>query len=418
MQDTMSAAPLFISELRCQDPRTRAYLGSPSLVRLASGALLASHEFFGPGSPLDRYGEEFLTMVYRSEDDGASWRSILPVAGAFWSSLFRLGDAVYMIGTSAHDGDIVIRRSTDGGYTWTRPHSPSTGLLFTGGPGRQPPNHHCAPVPVLLHGGRVWRGFEDNDETVPFAGGFRACVISAPQEADLLDAGSWTMSDKLRYDQGTDPRDFGLGSASGAGGVASDASTDAGAAPVAGADFTEFSGGMPGWLEGNVVAGPDGTVWDMLRVHAFPALNKAALVRVEGDGRRLSFDPGPGFIDFPGGGAKFTVRRDGETGLYWSLVNDMRRGERPVFRNRLTAVRSADLRSWERVCVLMEDDPERDPWESVRRTGFQYVDWQFDGPDILFLVRAACDGAPNWHDANRIIFGRLPGFRDIEKEKT
>lgn len=400
-------APQWISEIRFQDPRTETFVGSPSLVRLPDGNLLASHEFYGPGSPLDAHGEEFLTMVYRSGDQGRTWRSILPISGAFWGSLFLHGDAVYMIGTSAHDGNIVIRRSTDGGYAWTRPLAPSTGLLFEGGPGRRPPNYHCAPVPVLRHGGRIWRAFEDNDETVPFAGGFRACVLSAPDDADLLDAANWTMSVKLPYDPSTDPPGFGAAS-----GAVTDAASDA----AVDAAFPEFSGGTPGWLEGNVVAGPDGTVWDILRVHAFPVLNKAAMVRVEDGGRRLSFDPASGFIDFPGGGSKFTIRRDGQTGLYWSLVNDMSRGPRPAFRNRLSAVRSADLRSWTKVRTLMEDGETGNPEAAMRRTGFQYVDWQFDGPDIVYLARTAHGGARGWHDANRITFGRLPGFRDAWEE--
>ena len=142
------------------------------------------------------------------------------------------------------------------------------------------------------------------------------------------------------------------------------------------------------------------------------------MARVEEDGRRLRFDPSTGFIDMPGGGSKFTIRRDEATGLYWSLGNDMCRGERPVFRNRLSAFRSQDLRTWRRVRVLLEDDPDRDPLESVRQTGFQYVDWVFDGPDILYLVRTAYGGANSWHDANRITFGRLDGFRGLQEEGT
>jgi hypothetical protein len=45
-------------------------------------------------------------------------------------------------------------------------------------------------------------------------------------------------------------------------------------------------------------------------------------------------------------------------------------------------------------------------------TGFQYVDWHFDGPDIIYLVRTAWRGAANFHDANRITFHVLEGFRE------
>ena len=50
--------------------------------------------------------------------------------------------------------------------------------------------------------------------------------------------------------------------------------------------------------EGNIVQAPDGTLWNILRVNSRPAVNKAALVRVEDAGRRLTFDPQTGFIEF------------------------------------------------------------------------------------------------------------------------
>lgn len=59
----------------------------------------------------------------------------------------------------------------------------------------------------------------------------------------------------------------------------------------------------------------------------------------------------------------------------------------------------------------MTDTITPGPAESLRDTGFQYVDWQFDGDDIIYTVRTAYDGAHSFHDANRITFGRLPGFR-------
>ena len=45
---------MWISELRFQDAATQTYFGSPSIVRLPDGALLASHDYFGPGCPVNR----------------------------------------------------------------------------------------------------------------------------------------------------------------------------------------------------------------------------------------------------------------------------------------------------------------------------------------------------------------------------
>jgi hypothetical protein len=44
-------------------------------------------------------------------------------------------------------------------------------------------------------------------------------------------------------------------------------------------------------------------------------------------------------------------------------------------------------------------------------TGFQYADWQFDGDDLIYLVRTSYDGGHNYHDANRITFHRIEDFR-------
>jgi hypothetical protein len=386
----------WVSEVHYQNPETRTYVGSPSLLRLKDGSLLATLDYDGDRAPLNHEGEECLTSVYRSRDNGGSWQLLNHIVGAFWSNLFESEGRVYLLGNSAHDGHIVIRRSTDGGLTWTFPRDPESGLLFAAGPGRTPPNYHCAPVPMLVHQGRIYRAFEDNDETQVFASGFRSLVISAAEKTDLLRADSWRMSNRLAYDQQCDPPGFG-------------------AYP---ADYPHYLEGKnapepegrhsePGWLEGNVVADPRGQVWIVLRLNSFPVLNKAARIKVDGEGQSVSFDPNSGYLDFPGGASKFSIRREPGTGKYWTLVNDMEDGSQPIRRNRLSLYCSPDLDSWQRAAVLMRDDSEPDPVSSVLRTGFQYVDWQFDGDDIIYLTRTAYKGAPNFHDANRITFGRV-----------
>ena len=47
--------------------------------------------------------------------------------------------------------------------------------------------------------------------------------------------------------------------------------------------------------------------------------------------------------------------------------------------------------------------------------GFQYVDWQFDGDDLISVIRLAMAeerGLPQrQHDANFLVFLRIPDFR-------
>lgn len=374
-----------LTHIAYQDAATRTYLGSPSLVRLPedaaarTGEIVATHDYFGRGCPRNHEAEEHLTSVYRSADDGRSWHRVTHIANAFWSSLFWHRGALYLLGCSQQYGSIVIRRSDDGGDTWTHPAEGSSGLLFAGGRRREPPNYHCAPVPVLEADGRIYRAFEDCDPCV-WGSGFQSLVISADAGADLLDASSWRMSNHLPFDPVWAPQ--------------------------------SWQATCPGWLEGNVVASPDGRLLNLLRVNSTPAANVAAMIEIEDEGRRISFDPQRGFIDFPGGMSKFSIRRDPCTGIYVTLSNETTDRSRASQRNMLSLHTSEDLVRWERQITLLRDDLAHSWSDSIRLTGFQYPDWQFDGDDIIAAVRTAYRGAHNYHDANRITFHRIARWRD------
>jgi len=377
---------MHFTKLRYQDPATKTYLGSPSLARLANGDLLATHDYFGPGCPRNHEDEEHLTSVYRSSDDGQTWHNVTHIAGAFWSSLFTLDDVVYLIGASQQYGSIVIRRSTDNGNTWTHPQNARSGLLFGGGPRHTPPNYHCAPMPLCFKDGWLFRAFEDNTP-LDWPTGFQACVIFAYIEVDLLDAANWTMSTKLPFDPVWLPAAWG---------------------PLTRA----------GWLEGNIIEDREGQLWNILRFNAQTAdgtgcavWNKAAMVKIEDGGQRLTFDPTTGFIDLPGGHTKFTIRYDAHSDRYLTISNGVADVKQPSNRSELSLYVSRDLRTWEHRAVLLADDSRLPYMERCALIGFQYVDWQFDGDDLIYLSRTAYGGAHNFHDANRITFHRVRDFR-------
>ncbi|HUT01840.1 MAG TPA: hypothetical protein VM031_05260 [Phycisphaerae bacterium] len=371
---------LWIRQTDVSPNPSQLYCGSPSIVRLPNNNLLASHDWFGPAAPTDASGQYNRTSLALSNDDGKSWADIGDLDGQFWSGLFVHDGSVYTLGTSARYGSVVIRRSDDGGLTWTQPLDEHSGLLLAGGNGTAAPNYHTAPVPVLIKDGRIYRALEDNDP-LNWPGGFQSFVVSADLSSNLLEASSWTVSNKLGFNPAWVP-----------------------------AGWTTSS---PGWLEGNVVEAPNGEIWNILRFNADPEVDKAAIVRVSADGTLVTFDPANGFIDFPGGGHKFTIRRDPVTGLYFTLVNDNTDPNYPSQRNLLSLFASADLIIWEHLTTLLEDDQDLLWAQSVALTGFQYADWQFDGDDLIYLVRTAYDGAPNYHDANRVTFHRLEDFRGL-----
>lgn len=375
-----------LTQITVQDAATRTYLGSPSIVRLPDdaprgGDLVVTHDYFGPGCPHNQQDEEHLITVHRSADDGRTWSRVRHIADAFWSNLFYHRGALYLLGCSQQYGSIVIRRSEDGGDTWTRPIDAQSGLLVEGGPRREPPNYHCAPMPVLQVDGRLYRAFENCDPCT-WGSGFQSLVISADADADLLRAASWTVSNHLAFDPAWVPGEW-------------------------------EEPDVPGWLEGNMVQAPDGRLLNILRFNSTPVVDKAAIVQVHDEGRRVSFDPETGFIDLPGGMTKFVIRHDAETRLYVMLSNNNTDPSSPGQRNVLSLYVSEDLRRWRHVLTLLRDDLAHSWDESVRLTGFQYPDWHFDGDGIIAAVRTAYRGAHNFHDANRITFHRIEHWREL-----
>ena len=374
------------TSLRTQNPATFTYLGSPSLVCLNDRLFLASHDYFGPGCPRNQDGAQHLTSIYRSEDAGQNWTNLGHISGAFWSTLFQLESSLYLLGTSAEYGSVVIRRSQDAGFTWTHPQDDRSGLLLRGGPGNEPPNYHCAPVPVLVSGGRIYRAFENfrptTENTRWFAPDFLSFVISCPLDADLLDARNWTVSNALPFKKEWCPPAW--------------SSMD-----------------CPGWLEGNILEDPRGKLVNILRLHSDPLWDRAACIHLSPEGERARFDPSDGLLEFPGGKSKFTIRRDPETDIYLTLSNANLDQAAPTNRSVLSWHASLDLQTWHCLGILLQDDGSVPTSQAAAKVGFQYVDWQFCGDDLVYLVRTAYGGAHNFHDSNRITFHRLKNFRSI-----
>ena len=350
------------------------YVGSPSIVILDDGSYVASHDLFGGNSGFNESGQ---TKVFRSEDRGKSWKKVADLKEAFWSTLFTHKGELYLIGTSKRFGDVTIRRSTDGGVTWTDPKDANSGRLCEGA------QYHCAPMPVLVHNGRIWRAMEQCHPKKGWGVKFRAGMISAPVDSDLLKRESWTFSNFLSSSTSWVHDTFG------------------------------------GWLEGNAVATPDGEVVDILRVETKGYPEKGAVVRISADGKLAWFDPLSGFIDMPGGAKKFTIRYDKKSGLYWTLTNDVperhSKWKPGGIRNTLATACSKDLKNWTVTCnVLYHPD--------VSKHGFQYVDWQFDGDDMVVASRTAYDddagNARNMHDANFLTFHRVENFRTLTMDDS
>lgn len=363
------------------------FLSSPSLAILPGGNYAASYDISGKNP---RAGH---TVICTSSDRGKTWGQLAELTSQHWSTLFTHQDALWLLGVSTKGGRIQIRRSTDGGATWTTPEDGKSGVLAADG------KFHCGPTPVIVHAGRIWRGFE---EFAPKGNAriFAAFMLSAPANADLLNAASWTRSTAV-----TSKREW-------------------------------LNVRTPSWLEGNAVVTPSGALVDILRVESHPApgadlelpgaarniprFEVAAMLQISKDGRSASFDPARGFIHFVGSESKFTIRYDPVSRRYWSVVNRITNRRSGMDfehsphhqRNVISLTSSADLRDWQEHYRLLRYAEGSVVVKATSQVGFQYPDWQFDGEDIVAVSRTSWGGV-NYHDANHITFHRLEHFRTL-----
>lgn len=336
---------------------------SPSLVRLPDGGLLASHDIFWG------LGGQNLTKVFESQDQGNTWKYKSDIYPCFWGKLFIHHNNLYMLGTSTEYGELLIFESKDWGSSWSEPTT-----IISGG-SREEGGPHKAPMPVVSHNGRLWTAIDYGSWGI---GGHDSGVVSVSIDADLMNAENWAVSPFLPYN----PQWEGA-----------------------------IKGGKPGLLEGNVVVTPNGGLVNFLRyntIGGIPDYGKAIMLNVDKDNPNAPLTFGK-VIDFPGNMSKFTINYDEESKKYYSLVNRVTTDWRTQ-RNILTLISSTNLIDWHilRDVINYEDNGW---WEDYTKVGFQYVDWIFDGDDILVASRTAISGAYNFHNANYMTFHRIRNFR-------
>lgn len=397
---------LGLNEVIYHDEPSKIFLGSPSIVRLSSGRLVASHDFFGPGYK----SQPRNVSVYISDDQGETWIFTSFIKHSYWTTLAVYNDMIYAIGTDDDaNANVIIHRSSDHGASWNYNGNDEGVILFKG-------SFATGPTPIVIANGVMYRGIEAWPAPSRWPDDFQAAIISCnvskftelTDDDPIMFPSNWRLTPPLAFNTEWIPKSF--------------------------PNITR-----PGFLEGNVVIAPKPSsnevrVLNIIRFNSIPLANLAIILELNQATNTLSF---VSIITFPGGMTKFSIRYDPVSATYLALVNPVTFSYEPGQRNILSLSYTKDLvhlSNWTTTSKhLLFDDTGFAVNDSLRYTGFHYVDWQFDqlsssnqasciewncdgGPHIIYLIRTSYRGANSYHNSNRITYKVLKNYRQLVEE--
>lgn len=337
------------------------YLCSPSLIKLPSGKLLSSMDVFRGNYPQN------LSLIFESDDNGETWNYVTELFPCFWGMMFYENNSLYMLGMSNEYGDLLIGKSDDEGKTWSNPS-----VIFRGSCCTREKGLHRAPMKIHRAFGRIWTDVEYGSWTKKE---FNNAFLSAPiGDYDYTNPEIWTLSEFFMHNE------------------------------YAKSYPDDLIPGACGAIEGNVISSKDGKLYNFLRY----GTEKCLLLELD----KNTPEGTPefkGLIDINITASKFDIVFDDVTQLYF-IIGSRRDREKNTQRNLLSLFSSEDLFNWNFVCDLI-DYRDEDP----KYVGFQYISFEIDGDDIIYLSRTAFNCAANFHDSNYQTFHRIKNFRRLCK---
>lgn len=332
--------------------------------------------------------------IYRSTDDGKTWTQQHKLPTYHCGSFFQIDDTVYLLYADfRHDNKTKIRKSQNDGVDWSEPVVIYPKALWDGNGA------------YARHNGFLYKALDEKQPEDQDVSRSLPRVLKIKLQDDPMNPDNWIFSSYPNFafpppkpvrDPWTDKRDVRRNNG-----------------------------------EGNCVVGPDGKVWIIYRHFERTRGIFSATVFFDDETNTQHFrnvydpDPEPAkancYSQFPGACSGFHIAYDEQSGKYIALSNPVTGATqhpngRPLgiyrcMRNVLVMMESEDLIHWRIAKHLMKDGLEKTWEQSVKRTGFQQVNFEIQDDDLIWISRTAYDGAKNLHDANRITFHRLPDFR-------
>ncbi len=299
------------------------------------------------------------TYVKKSTDGGKTWVDVCTISGMTYGQLMSVGDTIYVMGQNMKNIACIAKLNPQksSGYEISFIHS---NVSTTGG----------GPGTVVEKGGKIYRPYN-------------ASVYIADVTSDLMKSESWTLSESARtyFDndwvlkvKGEVPSDWSI-------------------------------------MEPNMVIGPQGQLYYMARVDGI-GRNVAVMLELKDDGS-FEYVGNNGIINIQTTWNRFCVRYDAESGKYITLTCVYTAKEHDRARRTLAIQVSDDMINWQVVDYVLVDREMVNPTYATWFHGFQYVDFDIEGGDIIMAVRESVGDANCYHDGTYITFYRMENFRNV-----
>lgn len=328
------------------------FLCSPSVARTKSGRIVAGMDVFAGADA------QTLTLLFKSEDDGKTWRYLTDLHPFYWASLFYHRDVLYILGLTTEYGNLQIACSEDEGESWSAPVTLFYGSNYSCKYG----GVHRAPMQINQYNGRLYTSCEYGCWKM---GSHLPAVLSIDENADLMEPENWYRSEFLPFE----------------------------------GEWKEASGGVQKQtIEGNVVRGPDGNLYNYMRWDLGSYLRLK--VNEQDPEAPLEF---AGIFEAPVTTSMFRVIPDGDK--YLVVTNrktDAATIPHSSYRNVLTLFETKDMVNFKFIKDIVNFE-DQDP----NLYGFQYPTYLYENGVLSLVVRSSFNGAEDFHNANYSLFFRV-----------